>query len=153
MNEIKKYFISWDEFYQDSLLLSQKIKSRFDSVDGILVIARGGLALASVVSYRLAIRNIDVICLSSYDDNAYDSNQFLQLIKSPAYSVDKNIQDGNWIILDDLVDTGLTCNYMRREFPSAELFTLYTKDRININIDHYVKMFDQDTWLVFPWEI
>ena len=55
----KKYYISWEEFYQDTLILSNKISATNKSFKGIVVVTRGGLVPASIISQQLNIRVIE----------------------------------------------------------------------------------------------
>ena len=66
-----------------------------------------------------------------------------------------NINNKNNIILcDDICDSGETINNILTEIDRSKLFitTLYKKPRAIINPDIYFKEYDNNDWLVFPWE-
>ena len=65
------------------------------------------------------------------------------------------------LIVDDLVDTGLTLkqilqynNIINHNQPEKNWIfaTLYNKPRSIFKPDHTVREFDNDEWIVFPWE-
>ena len=65
------------------------------------------------------------------------------------------------LIVDDLVDTGLTLkqikqynNIINYEQPEKNwvFATLYNKPKSIFKPDYTVREFDNDDWIVFPWE-
>lgn len=77
-------------------------------------VPRGGLHAAAAV--QNALTDCDVTCFLTTD-----------------------VDEASYII-DDLIDSGRTCDYYRKMYPTKDFFTLFHKND-----------FDED-WVVFPWE-
>ena len=64
------------------------------------------------------------------------------------------------LIVDDLVDTGLTLKKVYGNFVifndqyniTWDFATLYYKSKTAFKPDYTVREFDNDDWIVFPWE-
>ena len=134
--------ISWGLFQQDTIKLAQKLKKY--NFDKIVAITRGGLVPAAIISWELDIRMIDTICLSSYDKRELAGE--IKEVKS----VDGDGE--NWLIVDDIADTGSTITYIKTTKPKAFFATVYTKPPGDLLVDAYIDKFNRDTWIVFPWE-
>ena len=141
--ENPEFTVSWSKFEADVTLLSKKLKNR--EWRGILALTRGGLAPAALLSYHLNILNIDTFCVSSYNDRTQNK---LKIIKEAP------LESGGegWLIIDDLSDTGKTIKLVKNKYPNAHVATLYAKPSGKKLPDVYVEEFDQNCWIVFPWE-
>ena len=63
-------------------------------------------------------------------------------------------RDGEgFLLIDDLVDTGGTARLVRSLVPKAHFATLYAKPAGLPIVDTFVKEFEQDKWIYFPWDI
>ena len=61
--------------------------------------------------------------------------------------------DGDgWLIIDDLVDTGVTAQAVRKLLPKAHFATVYAKPAGRPLVDTFVTEVSQDTWILFPWD-
>jgi len=58
-----------------------------------------------------------------------------------------------WLIVDDLVDTGVTARAVRALLPEAHFATVYAKPAGRPTVDSYITEVSQDTWILFPWDI
>lgn len=136
--------VSWDDIDRDAgRLAAQPLVRR--PWDGILAIARGGLIPATLVAHQLNIRRIDVIAIATYDDKAIGSPDVLQMPRIDG--------DGaGWLAVDDLVDTGVTMQMVRRIYPRITVAVLYTKPLGHGLTDAFVRSVPQDTWIHFPWD-
>ncbi len=135
--------IGWDALHRDSVILSQKLRSK-GPFKGIIAVARGGLVPAAVVARELDIRLVDTVCVSSYDDNVQRDDL---LILKPVEG------DGTgWLVIDDLVDSGKTFRQLRKMLPKAHYATVYVKPVGQDTVDTTVIPIDQEIWLVFPWD-
>lgn len=144
MTDIQKQKITWDEFDRDSRALAEMIH-RVGELNGIVGIARGGLVATAIVTNALNIRNVKTMAIASYHGHQ-------QMTAEVLGSVDA-IKDGEgWIFIDDLVDTGQTAKLIKKRYPKARLAVVYAKPEGKASVDFYVRMFDQETWLLFPWE-
>ena len=116
------------------------------SFKGIIAVTRGGLVPAAIVARELDMRLIDTVCVSSYKEKSRGDVEFLKN-KTMA-------QDGeNWLIVDDLVDTGETIKALRPILPKAHYATVYAKPAGRGQVDTFITEVSQDTWIYFPWDL
>ncbi len=142
--------VSWVELHRDARFLCHELLSK-GPWKGIIAITRGGLIPAALVARELDIRLIDTVCVTSYDpDSAGAAAQVqgnVQILKSAP-------GDGEgWLLIDDLVDTGGTARVVRGLLPKAYFATLYAKPAGRGVVDLFVKEFEQNKWIHFPWDI
>ena len=144
----KKYYISWEEFYQDTLILSNKISATNKSFKGIVVVTRGGLVPASIISQQLNIRVIEAFSVSSYE--GIDQGE-LRPLTIPHLAMQDNGE--GWLMIDELEDSGRTIEFARNLLPHAFIVTVYRKPLGKVQLsDMNVKEFNANEWLMFPWE-
>lgn len=143
MSDHQYYRISWADFHRDAQALGWKLKNQHPW-EGIVAITRGGLVPGAILARELNVRHVDTVCVSSYDDQ--DQRVTPEIIKSVS-------GDGkNWLVVDDLVDTGVTVQVVKKMLPKAHYAALYAKPQGKPTIDTFVTEVSQDTWIVFPWE-
>jgi xanthine phosphoribosyltransferase len=133
--------LSWDELHQDTRALAQRLADR--SFTAIAGIARGGLVPAAIIARELGIRQVDTICIASYDDHIQGQARLLKGIDGDGAGL---------LVIDDLVDTGVTARMVRAMLPKAHIATVYAKPAGRADTDTFVTMVSQDTWIVFPWD-
>lgn len=139
-----KLNIGWDRFYNDTLALAWKLKGKGPFI-GIVAISRGGLIPAGILAYELDIKYVDTYCLSSYD---YQTQREAVRLKPSLQWNDKNI-----LVVDDLVDTGATFSYIKKEWLSnCHYASLYAKPSGRKTVDTFLTEVSQDTWICFPWD-
>ncbi|MBI3497566.1 MAG: xanthine phosphoribosyltransferase [Proteobacteria bacterium] len=138
----KTFPVSWEELHRDAKALAWRLLEK-GPWTGIVAISRGGLVPAAVVARELDVRLVDTVCIASYDDRTQGK---LTILKgSPG--------DGSgWLIIDDLVDTGVTAQAVRGILPKAHFATVYAKPAGRPLVDTYVTEVSQDTWILFPWD-
>jgi xanthine phosphoribosyltransferase len=139
-----KLEISWSDIDTVSRQLCEPLKGK--TWAGILAITRGGLIPAGILAQSLKIRRIEAINVKSYDAGAKRGE--IALLNAPQI---KN-KGENWIIVDDLVDSGNTARAVKELYPKAVYAVLYAKPKGLSAADHHVQLVAQDTWIVFPWE-
>ena len=83
------------------------------------------------------------MCVTSYDERAQGKITVLK-------SVDMDGQD--WLLVDDLVDTGQTARIVRNMLPEAHFATVYAKPEGRPLVDTFITEVSQDTWILFPWD-
>lgn len=140
-----QYPVNWKEFYRNARALAWRLKE-LQSWHGIIAITRGGLVPAAIMARELGIRKIDTIGIMSYGED--DKQTDLNVIKSC------HVEDAGagWLVVDDLVDTGLTAKIVRQMFPQAHITAIYAKPLGKSYVDTFMTEVSQDTWIVFPWE-
>lgn len=140
--------VSWLDFHHNTIKLVKRFKNP-EQWKGIIAITRGGLVPSVIVACELNIRFIDTICLSSYDNN--NSQADIQILKTLN---GENKEEGKGlIVLDDLVDSGRTLRVVHTMLPKAHYAVVYAKPQGKDMIDTFGVEVEQNTWLVFPWEI
>ena len=150
----KELIITWDKVYEDSIKLAKTIKLTKFKFDRIVAITKGGMVPALLIAEYLNINNIDTICVQSYDNK---EQKDVEIIKFPKMSSAEN-----WLIIDDLVDTGNTIDKIisvipkiRYRYSTIDYFgVLYAKPlgKNKLIVDSYVEDVEQDVWIKFPWE-
>lgn len=139
----KTFPVSWDQLHRDSKALAWRLVTA-GPWQGIAAVSRGGLVPAAIIARELDVRLIDTICIVSYrDDNSQKQPEILKDIAG----------DGqDWLIIDDLVDTGRTAKVVRKILPKAHFATVYAKAAGRPLVDSFVTEVSQDTWILFPWD-
>ena len=138
----KTFPISWEQLHRDSKALAWRLVD-MKAWQGIITITRGGLVPASIIARELEIRLVDTVCISSYDEQDQGESTILK-------SVDTDGED--WLLIDDLVDTGQTARIVREMLPKAHFATVYAKPEGRPLVDSFITEVSQDTWILFPWD-
>ena len=144
---MNKYKYTYEEFYQDSEILSNQISTY--KPDALVAIARGGLTLGHFIASRLDIRNIFAINSIHYD-NTQKLNTF-EIFNIPDLSTFSKV-----VIIDDIVDSGETMyeilSVLKSKFPSCEfkIATIFYKPTALLSPDYSLKLADK--WIEFFWE-
>ena len=138
----KTFPISWEQLHRDSRALAWRLVD-LENWQGIIAITRGGMVPASIIARELEIRHVDTVCVSSYDVRAQGEITVLK-------SVD--IDGKDWLLVDDLVDTGQTARIVRDMLPKAHFATVYAKPGGRPLVDTFITEVSQDTWILFPWD-
>ena len=138
----KTFPVSWDQLHRDAKALAWRLMEG-GPWQGIVAVTRGGLLPAAIVARELEIRLIDTFCVVSYDDRQIGEVQVLKEVGGSGK---------NWLIIDDLVDTGQTATVVREHLPEAHLATVYAKPAGRPMVDTFITEVSQDTWILFPWD-
>ncbi len=144
----KMFHVSWHELHRDAKALAWRLADR--QWKGIVAITRGGLVPAAIVARELNLRIIDTISVSSYDHMSLRAGKILKSVDPKLLANKDELKD--WLIVDDLVDTGTTAKMVREILPGAHLATVYAKPMGRPLVDSYITEVSQDTWIMFPWD-
>ncbi|MFP4482034.1 MAG: xanthine phosphoribosyltransferase [Thermovirgaceae bacterium] len=138
----KVYPVTWEQLHQDCRALAWRLLD-IGKWNRIVAIARGGLVPAAIVARELDIRFVDTVCVSSYTIRTQGKTRIL-----------KDVAGGkrDWLIVDDLVDTGGTARIVREMLPEAHFATVYAKPDGRPEVDTFITEVSQDTWILFPWD-
>ena len=112
---------------------------------GIVAITRGGLIPAAIIARELECRLVETISVVSYDEEKQGEPR---VVKSAAAAGD----GAGFLIVDDLVDSGVTARLVRELLPRAHFACLYAKPAGKPVTDSFVVEVPQDTWILFPWD-
>ncbi|MCR9256950.1 MAG: xanthine phosphoribosyltransferase [Alphaproteobacteria bacterium] len=139
----RNFPVTWDELHRNARALAWRLHE-IGPFDGLYAVARGGLVPAAIIARELGIRLVETICVHSYADKTQGGLNFL---KEP-------MGDGSgWLVVDDLVDSGVTAAAIRERLPKAHFATVYAKPKGKPQVDTYVTEVSQDTWIHFPWDL
>ena len=130
--------------HRDARTLAATLVSR-GPFRGIVAITRGGLIPAAIVARELECRLIESVSVVAYDD---ESRGDPVVLKAPAAAGDGE----GFLIVDDLVDTGITARIVRDLLPRAYFACLYAKPAGRPLAQSFVAEVPQDTWILFPWD-
>ena len=138
--------ITWEEFHKQSRLLGLELKDKAQW-KGILAVTRGGMIPACLVAQEIGVKHIETISIESYSHQDQTSE--------PIIHYKPDLADGgkDWLIIDDLSDTGNTFNIIKDMFPQAHRACVYVKPNGADQADTYMQEITQETWIYFPWEL
>ena len=147
-----KQHLTWTQIEELSLRLADRLTEHYDV---LLVITRGGLVPACVVSERLNLRNILVAAVMFYtaEEQTLDKPIFLQFPSDPL------LQGKRVLIVDDVWDSGRTIMAVRERVingggtPITAVLhykpskSKYSDARPDVFVD------ETDAWIVYPWDV
>ena len=138
------YPITWERIHQDCKMLAARLHA-VGKWKRIVGVARGGLIPAAIIARELSVKLVDTVCVTSYTVRTQGEATVLKEVHSED-------QGRDWLIVDDLVDTGKTAQVVRGLLPNAYFATVYSKPEGRPYVDTYVMEMTQDTWILFPWD-
>jgi xanthine phosphoribosyltransferase len=136
--------VTWDQLHRDARTLASMLMP-LEPFRGIVAITRGGLIPAAIVARELECRLIESISVVSYDE---ELQGVPNVLKHPSAAGDGE----GFLIVDDLVDSGVTARMVRELLPRAHFACLYAKPAGKAVTDTFVVEVPQDTWILFPWD-
>lgn len=139
----RNFPVTWDELHRHARALAWRLVE-LGPWKSIVAVTRGGLVPAAIVARELDLRLIDTVCIASYDDRSQGKLTILKPVPGDGEGV---------LIIDDLVDTGVTAKAVREMLPKAHFATIYAKPAGRPMVDTFVTEVSQDTWILFPWDI
>jgi xanthine phosphoribosyltransferase len=142
----KMFPVSWTELHRDARALAWRLAD-LGPFKGLVAITRGGLVPAAIIARELNLRLIDTVCSSTYD--RMERGGRVEILKGTTAEKEKG---AGWLIVDDLVDTGITAKAVRALLPEAHFATVYAKPAGRPVVDSYITEVSQDTWILFPWD-
>lgn len=99
---------------------------------------------AAIVARELDIRLVETVCIVTYrQDDTPGEPRVLKRLEGDGEGL---------LVIDDLVDTGVTARLVRAMLPRAHFATVYAKPAGRPEVDTFVTVVSQDTWIVFPWD-
>ena len=153
--------LTWNEAYDLALKLAAQIEEHCiatgERFDGMVVVPRGGYNPASIVSYKLGFRSVDLqhACIGTYEANSTEAGDYL-FGQMPDPEV---IKGKNWLIIDEVCDRGRTLEYLTNYLQKTGAAQVRT------GVLHYKPGQSQtgfvpdwcveqtEAWIVYPWEL
>jgi len=149
---MNKQHLTWTHIEDLSIRLADRLPTNYDV---ILVITRGGMVPACIISERLNLRSILVAAVMFYtaQEHTLDKPIFLQ------FPADPLLNRRRVLIVDDVWDSGKTIMAVRERVLDAggypETAVLHYKPAHNAyghaQPDYYVD--ETDAWIVYPWDV
>lgn len=146
-----KRILGWDDVQRNVEDIAGQLRGDYDTM---LVITRGGMIPACLISERLDIRNIIVAAVQLYTGigTTLDAPVFMQ------FPDDELLRGKSILVVDDVWDSGRTAVTVRDRVRAAggrpEVVVLHYKPRSSRypddTPDHYAEM--TDDWIVYPWD-
>ena len=140
-NEISEILITEEEIKNKIIELGKKISKDYKGKNLILVgILRGAVIFMADLARKISIPMVfDFIAISSYGAETKSSG-VVRILKD----LDANIKGKDVLIVEDIVDTGLTLDYLLRMLKSRKpasikVCTFLTKTarrKVNIKVDY-----------------
>lgn len=152
----KDIWISWDQYHRLIEDLAIAIDDSGWVFDQIICVARGGLRVGDVLSrlYRLPLA---VLSASSYRDNS--GREQGQLDIAPEISMVSGQPSGRILLVDDMVDTGLTFaqvhSHLHTKYPAIkEIRTavIWWKAHSVVRPDYAAQFLEGSPWIHQPFE-
>lgn len=140
--------VSWHELHRTTRNLAQELAPR-GPWKGIVAIARGGMVPAAIIARELGIRRVEIVASASYDDRMRGPVTIL----SDVDALKRSCGDGaDWLVIDDIADTGRTMQAVRAILPRAHAAAIYVKPAARRDVDTFAVEVEQDSWVEFPWD-
>lgn len=152
----KDIWISWDQYHRLIEDLAIVIDDSGWVFDQIICVARGGLRVGDVLSrlYRLPLA---VLSASSYRDNLGRDQGQLDI--APEISMASGHPSGRVLLVDDMVDTGLTFAqvhaHLLSQYPAIkEIRTavIWWKAHSLVRPDYAAQFLEGSPWIHQPFE-
>jgi xanthine phosphoribosyltransferase len=140
------HIVSWAEVHRNSKYLVRKLMPHGPWKD-VIAVTRGGLVPAAIIAREMDIRIVDTLCITTYDDQLKGT---LEVLKVPDQAISEHGKD--WLLIDDLVDTGTTAKKALQLLPKAYCPTVYAKLQGLLYVNTYFHDVEQDVWVFFPWD-
>ncbi len=156
-NTDKDVWVSWSEYYHLIDQLAFNIYQSGWKFDQVICLARGGMRIGDIFS-RIFELPLGILATSSYREEAGTVQGNLDIAKYITMTSGGALK-GNVLLLDDMVDTGLTykkvVDHLLQQYPEInELKTgvLWWKGHSHIVPDYYAQKLDTNPWIHQPFE-
>lgn len=142
LNDIEKVLISKEQITKKVEELGKKISSDYEGLNPVLVSILKGSSIffADLIRQIKIPLEIDFLAVSSYGSSVNTSGE-VKVVKD----LDESIDGRHVIIVEDIVDTGLTLNFIKEMFArrnalSVKVCALLNKSsrrEIQVNLDYF----------------
>ncbi|MGA0333608.1 MAG: phosphoribosyltransferase [Kiritimatiellia bacterium] len=149
MNDLPELlFVNWDEFHQMGFELSRKLKKLRPESCTIISVARGGHALARLLSDFLKLP-IFSVSIQSYQDLQQHELHITQ-------ELNVDLRNKNILLVDEIIDSGKTLvralEYLEDfDTRSVTSVSLHVKPEAIMKSDFYCE--ETTKWVVYPYEV
>jgi uncharacterized protein len=149
--------ISWSDL--DTIVddIVQEVISSDINIDCILGLSRGGLVPAVMLANKLGTERVYSFGLRSYNGSEAES------IKTYQHVGHNMCVESNVLVVDDISDKGATLGYVKRQicadgpdnYVHRNIYTctICIKKGTDFQPTWYGNTYDNNDWIVFPWEV
>jgi hypoxanthine phosphoribosyltransferase len=155
-NTDRDLWVSWDQYHGLIERLALTVHESGWQFDKIVCLARGGVRVGDILS-RIYDMPLGILATSSYREAA--GTQQGQLDIAQFITITRGTLDGKVLLVDDMVDTGMTFNrvrdHLQSQFPAiTELRTavLWWKGHSQASPDYFVEKLPTSPWIHQPFE-
>lgn len=150
--DIKRVLIPADEIQNRVSALAKEIDHDYEGVDRLVLIGilKGAFIFLADLSRKITVPHmVDFMSISSYGDSATSTGAVRLIL-----DLRKPIKDEHVIIVEDIVDTGHTMDYLYRTLQgrspaSLKTCTLFKKERDTLQVPlDYLGFEIPDVWVV-----
>ncbi len=153
---VKDLWVSSKDYDRAIVRLAQIVHESGWQFDQILCLARGGLRLGDVFS-RIFETPLAILSTSSYREEVGTVRGDLDIAKY--ITMTKGALAGSVLLLDDLVDSGVTLEkvqqHLREHFPAVtevKSAVIWCKGCSSVRPDFYVEYLPTNPWIHQPFE-
>ena len=116
-DHIEKVLISEDEIASKVTELGKEISANYADKDLVIVnVLRGGVIFVSDLIRKMSIPvTVDFMAISSYGPST-ESSGVVRVVKD----LEENINNRHVLVVEDIIDTGLTLGYLLKNLSSRE---------------------------------
>lgn len=152
----KDLWVSWDDYNRAVVGLARMVYESGWQFDQVLCLARGGLRPGDIFS-RIFEVPLAVLSTSSYREESGTVQGNLNIAQY--ITTTKGVLSGKVLLLDDLVDSGVTLEQVQRHL--KENFPLVTEVRSaviwykacsSLRPDYYLQYLPHNPWIHQPFE-
>lgn len=152
----KDLWVSWDDYHRAIETLALKVHESGWHFDRVLCLARGGLRPGDLFS-RIFDVPLAILSTSSYREEAGKVQGELDISKH--VSISSGTLEGKVLLIDDLVDSGVTLQKVQRNlkqnFPGiteVKTAVIWYKAASVAVPDYYVQYLATNPWIHQPFE-
>jgi uncharacterized protein len=152
----KDLWVSWDDYNRAVLELARMIYESGWEFDQVLCLARGGLRPGDVFS-RIFDVPLAILSTSSYREEAGTVQGKLDIAKH--ITMTKGSLSGKVLLLDDLVDSGVTLErvqrHLKENFPAVtevRSAVIWCKACSSVQPDYFLQYLSSNPWIHQPFE-
>lgn len=149
-------WVSWDQYHSLIERLALTVHESGWQFEKIVCLARGGMRVGDVLS-RIFDVPLGILATSSYREAA--GTQQGQLDIAQFITITRGTLDGRVLLVDDMVDTGLTFNrvgeHLLTQFPAISEMrsaVLWWKGHARVEPDYFVEKLPTNPWIHQPFE-
>lgn len=152
----KDLWVTWEDYYRAIEGLARMVHDSGWKFDQVLCLARGGLRPGDIFS-RIFDVPLAILSTSSYREDAGTVQGSLDIAKH--ITITKGALSGRILLLDDLVDSGVTLEKVQRHLKEnflgvteVKTAVLWYKACSTVRPDYFVEYLPTNPWIHQPFE-